>query len=172
MAGVSLPVISTYSIESAGSEFQTYAATLHNTTSRTWATANTAIALPFVVETSFVCANGLVHNGAAVSGNLDIGIYTTAFAKVASSGSVAQAGVNTLQLVTLSTTLAAGEYYMVLALDNVVGTVFGNSPTAPGTRLWKGFTMAAAFPLPATLTPAANSTVTNMVYGITSRSFA
>lgn len=64
-------------------------------------------------------------NGAVANGNLDVGIYTDDGARLVSAGPTAQVGVNTYQVVNIGDiTLGPGFYYMAIAMDNIVGTIF------------------------------------------------
>jgi hypothetical protein len=125
-----------------------------------WPTANLAIGWPIWVtcSDSFIATQAFVMNGDAVAGNLDLGVYDLAGNRLASTGSTAQAGVNTLQIVNLSASvsLAAGTYYLFQASDTSAGTQhwkvnnWGN--TDPNRDMIYGqVCVTASFPLPATL---------------------
>ena len=132
-----------------------------------WGTANVAIHMPFIVRHSFPIKQLRLVNGAAVSGNLDLGVYDSdaeglARTLLVSTGSTAQSGTTDVQLVNVSTNiLSAGLYYMASVLDNGTGEVFGpslrlqtNLSSADSINTMDGvFQEASAFPLPATATP-------------------
>jgi hypothetical protein len=163
--------ISTASLESVGVKgFNLLAAYA----SGTWQSASRAIFIPFVLNGSFACKNIWVANGAPVSGNWDLGIYTSAGVKVASTGLTAQAGTNTTQTIALVTALSAGNYYMAAVLDNVVGACYGVAPVASlaSSSLAGMAEQAAASPLPANATFASAQTMTKgILMGITQRTF-
>lgn len=133
-----------------------------------WPGANLAIYMPMRLPVSYAMVRAYVVNGGAVSGNFDIGIYNQDFTKVISSGSTAQAGVNATQYVTLSTTLAAGSYYLCLAFDNGTAQVFaaGGMP-ANTSRLMGILQQAAAFVLPNPIVPASPANAFWPLCGIT-----
>jgi len=121
---------------------------------------NRAIYVPFylpvsatVYALSFVATNG--------TGNYDIGLYDSTFARLASSGSTAMtaAGIKTLST---SLRLGAGKvFYAAFAFSLTTGTI---QRWAPGLRsvINAGlFQENSALPLPATATPV-RITETNM----------
>lgn len=124
-------------------------------TSQTWPTANKAYYYPFSISAAATCYTAFWANGATVSGNVDLGIYTSAKVKVVSTGSTAQAGTSQTQTVALSASLAPGNYYIGFACDAAAATfiranltdVAGFSPAVINLRAG-----AASFPLPSTAT--------------------
>jgi hypothetical protein len=125
--------------------------------STVWTSANRAMFIPIEVETTITVIGISWLNGGTVSGNVDVGIYDLVGNLLISAGSTAQAGINSIQSVSLTATiLSAGVYYAAMAMDNATGTInecsIGN---APGGRTFGIQQMASAFPLPnpATLVP-------------------
>ena len=135
--------------------------------SAAWITTNLALYLPFIVRHQLTVKQFRLLNGATVSGNVDLGIYSSTIegipsARQVSTGSTAQAGTNGIQSVNIAaTSLSPGLYYMAVALDNLTGTVasfvvddsanhsnFDRINTVDGV-----FQEASAFPLPSTATP-------------------
>lgn len=154
-AGAStMPVlVGTTSAQAVGIDLLRFSST--SPSSGTFPANDRAIAIPFVNTETITVVKMWAYNGAAVSGNIDIGIYTEAFAKVVSIGSTAQANTNVLQEFNIAdTVLAPGRYYMVVAMDNTTGTLFRNATAVEEEKLLGMFQMASAFPLPTTLTPA------------------
>lgn len=142
------------------------------TASGTWVAANRAIFTPFAVTEQLVVTRMWQENGSAVSGNLDLGIYTASGTRLVSSGSVAQAGVSTVQDVNVAdTTLMPGLYYLAQVMDNVTGTVIRYSPNAAICRAMGVLQAASAYPLPATVTYALVSSAFYSIVGATTRSF-
>jgi hypothetical protein len=81
-------------------------------------TANSAIFYPFGIAEQIVVQKMWWLNGAAVTGNIDIGIYTAAGARVISIGPTAQATINVIQEVDVTdTVLVPGRYYVGIAGD-------------------------------------------------------
>lgn len=129
--------------------------------SAAWDSASRAIAVPFAVSRRVLVTKLFVYNGATASGNLDVGIYNAEWGLLVSAGSTAQAGTNVNQVIDVTDTwLKPGLHWLALVMDGTTGTVFRNS--LGSTRLARAAglaTMAAAFPLPATFTPAASATI-------------
>lgn len=112
-------VISPASPESIGAELSALSAAV----SGTWPTANTAIFVPFVVYTPIIAVKMGIANGAAVSGNVDVGIYDDQQNRLVSMGSTAQSGVSAIQSFDITdTTLQPGVYFMAMNMDNTTGT--------------------------------------------------
>jgi hypothetical protein len=133
--------------------------------STVWPTANAALWIPVLVRKAFLVEGFMWYNGATVSGNIDVGIYTGELAKITSLGSTAQSGTNAAQAPTVTPVwLDPGVYNLAVAMDNGTGTLraaalSSNAGGAIGRLAGMG-SMASAFPLPSTLTyatPATNS---------------
>lgn len=128
-----------------------------STASAVWPTANLAIGYPFHLSEPRTALSMWLANGAVVSGNVDVGIYTAAGVKIVSKGSTAHTGTSVDQPFDITDTpLVAGVlYYAWLAISNVTATVIRKAlhhvslPGAIGMQQ-----MASAFPLPSTITPA------------------
>jgi hypothetical protein len=119
--------------------------------SANYVTVNLALFVPFwVPETVTITKLGWM-NGSAVAGNIDVGIYSEAAARLVSTGSTAQSGTSRLQVVdTGDITLARGRYYMAMATDTSGATqkVFAATPAAGICQAFGILQMATAFPLP------------------------
>ena len=126
----------------------------YGVTSTAWTLANVAIFQPTYLETDAWCRQLYVGNGATVSGNIDVGLYTMDGVKITSAGSTAQAGTSALQIFNVADIyLAAGWYYLAVALDNTTGTVLCTTTwTAAFGQLVGMAEMTAAFALPAQAT--------------------
>lgn len=164
-------VISTYSPLSCGVELAAGAAGAPASTAHS--TANRAYLIPFYLPAPATAMKIWISNGAAVSGNLDLGIYDENYARLVSLGSTAQAGTATAQVGDITDTfLQAGAYYMAYALDNTTGCfIRSQATTLNGTEPITGLvTMNTAFPLPATVTPGGASLV-HAIMGVSFRSF-
>ncbi len=126
-----------------------------------WPTANLAIFVPFVLYEASTLLRLFWLNGTAVSGNVDMAVYDDTLARKISAGSTAQATTSVLQFVNVAdTALAAGRYYMALALDNTtgrIGRLVSGLMTAETLRAVGQFQQASAFVLPATATAATNA---------------
>lgn len=123
--------------------------------SAAWPTAKKVFYLPFRVPSALLVQQLYVYNGAAVSGNVDVGIYTPGGTRLVSIGSTAQAGTNDQQLFDIADTLLApGAYYLAVTLDNTTGTTFRLVPLNVGVgRIVGALTeTTVAFGLPATAT--------------------
>lgn len=141
--------------------------------STTFPAANLAIYVPFIVPRgqNFTAYQLIIGNGGAVSGNLDLGIYSEAWALLTSAGSTAQSGTNTVQAVNITDYyLAPGRYYMAIAMDNTTGTTNAiNTGTAPGAAMLGVAQEASAFPLPSTATPALFTQTNIPCFGLAGR---
>jgi hypothetical protein len=126
-----------------------------------WPAANQALFFPFELFKATQFVRLYNYNGGAVSGNVDIGIYTEDGTRIVSTGSVAVSGTNVNQAHTIDVTLAPGRYYLGMAHDGTSTSFYFTSavgarqhiPRVLGVR-----EMAAAFPLPATATLTAYTT--------------
>lgn len=115
-------VVNTASLSMLGAEIA--ALGLATPVATAWPIASRAVQIPWYVEEPFRVGQVLWLNGAVVSGNVDVGIYTNAARRVVSIGGVAQAGINLTQAADLqSTLLEPGHYLVLFELDNVVGQV-------------------------------------------------
>lgn len=127
---------------------------LTGTTSSAWPSSNLAIFEPFAVTMPTIFSKLFLMNGATISGNVDLGVYSMDGTRIVSAGSTAQSGAGTLQVLTVSTTtIGPGTYYMAMAADNGTASYFkGAVGQVLRTRVTGCAQMATAFPLPATAT--------------------
>lgn len=146
-----------------------------NFASGAFPSANRALFIPFLLFQTTTFINMFSINGSTASGNIDLGIYDPSGTKIVSTGTTAQTGTSTAQVISISPTeLAPGQYYMAVALDNGTGTLFRITTGDASTKL-QAITgiaqMASAFVLPAsaTLTNAASDYIP--LIGLTTRSF-
>lgn len=133
-------------------------------TSATWPTAGQAIALPVVIRRKMTLKRFYAFNGAAVSGNCDIGLYSwqtglsglmryPTMHLLSNAGSTLQAGTNVWQVFDVADlVLAPGRYYLAYVLDNVVGTVMRLATMTNMLRRGdiRVHVPSPTFPLPAT----------------------
>jgi hypothetical protein len=129
--------------------------------STAWPSANLAIYVPVRVPRPCIVKKLALANGAGVAGNFDIGIYTSAGSRLVSTGSTAQTGVSTEQVVaTTDTLLSVGLYYLATCLSSVSGFVMAIPLTAPLVAAHGVLTEAlGSVTLPATATWAVDHTV-------------
>lgn len=114
-------------------------------------TANLARFVPLVLPSSLIVNRMFTYNGAVVAGNVDVGLYDALGARLVSSGSVAQAGINQLQHYELTPTLLrAGLYYMAVVFSSGSATIFTWTLSTPVGWTIGHFGMETAFPLPST----------------------
>jgi len=117
--------IKTLSPRSAASIGGNSGGSLGTHASGTWPAANRAIFIPFRLTQTVTVTLMWVFNGATVNGNFDIGIYDKDGTRLVSNGVTAQVGVNQIQTVDITdTVIGPGLFYMALAFDNTVATVF------------------------------------------------
>lgn len=140
--------------------------------SATWPTSNKAIFVPFWIPEAITVTQLFWRNGAAVSGNVDVGIYNSAGTRQISTTSTAQSGTNTIQSVDVAdTALSAGVYYLACALDNTTGTITVWTLTASQGQSMGLAVQTSAFALPATATLASYDTTALPWIGLTTRTF-
>lgn len=136
--------------------------------SGTYAAANRAHFIPFRIYEPITITKLFVQNGTAVSGNVDVGIYSTTGnspdRRILSTGSTAQAGISSIQEFDVTDTdLFPGAYYMAIAMDNVVGTILRKAAT-PVINVRSGMWIQnTAFPLPTTVGTLAVPTTTPLM---------
>lgn len=86
--------------------------------SQNYVTALLSVFIPFWVPVPITIFKMGWGNGAAVAGNIDVGIYKPDGTKMVSSGSTAQSGTGTLQVVDVTDTfLMRGLYYLAMSSD-------------------------------------------------------
>jgi hypothetical protein len=99
--------------------------------SAAWPTANLAIYVPVRIPTACVVKKLALANGASVTGNFDIGIYSPAGARLVSAGSTAQSGATTEQVVDVTDTLLLAGLYYFAACHSSTGSVMMLAQAAP-----------------------------------------
>lgn len=151
--------IGRYSAVSNQPSFDTIAAT-----NAGWPLANRAIYVPIVVPEAFTIARFFSVN-ASVTGNDDVGLYSSAGVKQLSTGSSARTNACNYYDVA-DTAFAAGAYYLALAHDNT-GQHYAVTQSLDVTRLEGVLMEAAAFPLPVNMTPVTIATAYVPVFGFT-----
>lgn len=121
--------------------------------SATFPASNDALLVPFYLHHSVVIKRLFCINGSAVSGNIDMGIYTQGGAKITSIGSTAQTGTTTIQVFNVAEVLlGAGRYYIAVAMDNTTGTLFRSNISVARLQALGLAKQATAFALPASIT--------------------
>lgn len=129
--------------------------------STAWPSANAAYLIPFQVSTPVTFAEMFFTSGTTPgTANFDLGIYDEAFARIVSLG--ATACVNTSDAVqpagggafAAPVTLTRGRYYAAMSAAATSITVRAAVNSNNFCRALGMQTMAAAHPLPSTITPA------------------
>jgi len=135
--------------------------------STAWPSASRAVFIPFTISERHTYLRACLANGATLSGNFDIGVYSMAGTRLFSTGTTAQAGsASLMRVVTINWTLDPGNYYLALVVDNTTATVIATPPSASNLRSNGCKQMAAAFVLPSTATFAAYASGFLPVFGI------
>jgi len=136
----------------------------------TWPAANRAIGYPFVISSNVPPLDHLwVEIGDTAASNFDLGVYDEDFVRIVSTGSQPATGIRTTNRIDVSTDLARGVYYMVMSCDTLAAhyVAFTAQGTEPATMRSVGcFQQAAAFPLPATITPVVSSIASMFMFGL------
>lgn len=122
-----------------------------------WTSANDPLALPFRLNEGVVVTRlGWLNGSTITSSNFDLGIYSTAWARLVSTGSTARSGGSAWQWVDIADTpLAPGDYYLVGVGDtNTTGRPGGVTTVAAPSLALLGAqdSTTDAFPLPNPLT--------------------
>lgn len=124
------------------------------TTSTVWPTANMALLVPVHLDYPAWVYQLSVTNGAAVSGNIDVGIYDEEGVLLVSAGSTAQTGVSVAQFFNVTDTLLMpGVYFLAVALNNTTGALnaVGSSVITQVCTFVCEATSAFALPNPITI---------------------
>lgn len=118
-----------------------------------WPAANDAIFEPVTLFRPVLVKRLFSHNGSAVNGNIDMGIYTVDGARIVSIGSTAQAGTSVLQFFDIADTyLSPGRYYLAVAMSSTTGRVARTTPSIIRLQHAGVLKMATALPLPTVAT--------------------
>lgn len=133
-------------------------------------TANKALFFPFRIGRPFSVVSAFWLNGATVSGNVDVGIYSTDGVRLASVGSTAQTGTAAVQVAALAVVVDAGLYYVAIACDNTTATFSRINAGASNQKVGGAAEATSAFVLPATVTLATITTTFLPSFGLSSRS--
>lgn len=141
-----------------------------NALSAAWPAANTALYIPFYLPGPILVVKLFSLNGAAVSGNIDMGIYDEKGTRMVSAGSTVQTGTSTIQEFDVTDTIIGpGLFYLAVALDNATGTLFRASLGSTYLKAMGMQQQATAFPLPATATFASVSNANIPCVALTTR---
>jgi hypothetical protein len=133
--------------------------------------ANLAIYVPFYLQAPMLVKTVYWANGAAVSGNIDVGVYDAGKRKIYSTGSIAQAGVNSIQKVTPTPfTLGTGLFFLAISMDNTTGVLLRITMTSLAFYQTLGVYQQSVFPLPATATFSLPTSDYLPLFGIAPRS--
>lgn len=93
-------------------------------TSTVWPAIDLAIFQLVCTPVPLTIAQLFVNNGAAIFGNIDVGLYALDGTRIVSSGSTAQSGASSMQVFNVTDTpIGPGAYYMAVALNTTTGTV-------------------------------------------------
>lgn len=136
--------------------------------SGTWPTNNKIFYCPIRVPYPINVLQMYINNGAAVSGNVDVGIYGPAGARLVNSGSTAQAGTSAVQTIDITdTAIGPGFFYLAMQVSNTTAT---NTKAAPLVAILSAYGVlmeaAGGFGLPATATFATTTSAYLPSFGI------
>lgn len=164
-----LPVIGAFSRESIGAESQIFNA--GPAASAATGVLNTAIYVPLAIRSPFLIRKFWWANGATAAGNVDGGIYSVGGAKLASTGSTAQAGTNAIQSAAPSGgsfLLTPGSYVLGLSASSSTATFMSIVNIAARCNEALGRChQGSAFPLPDPMTRATGTSVQTLyMFGV------
>jgi hypothetical protein len=120
---------------------------------------------PFTLDHDFTIRTLFWENGSVASGNVAVGVYDAdTKAKIIDTGSTGMVGTNTIQQVSVATTIITpGHYYLAGSVDNTTARLFGWSLGSANNFPWGRIAgivnelIVGTFALPATATPVALS---------------
>jgi hypothetical protein len=160
--------IGVHSRESIGIQLKVHGGASLNSTAFV---ANVCYYVPFTLVANFNWKTVYWINGATITANVDAGVYTLGGAKVATTGSTAQAGANALQQVNLGTPilLSPGQYYLAVAGSAATGALLMGATSARLNRAFGMLQQTATFPLPASATFATQTQTTLPWVGISEK---
>lgn len=146
-------ILSNIGEQSGGDIFSRLISTNSSTSASTaWLAANLGIFYPVIVEFPFLVRQMAWENGATASGNIDVGIYDENGTRLVSSGTTAQAGVSTIQVVDVTDTwLLPGLYYFGMSASAITVTILATTPGVQSCRVSGIQENTAAFVLPSTV---------------------
>jgi hypothetical protein len=149
-----LDTIHTMSWEAVGGSILSRGQIVSGAGSAAWTGANWGCLIPFTLSRRTSFQRIFLFNGSVVSGNIDLGIYDANRNRLFSTGSTAQSGTDTLQVLNLSFTLGPGRYNMAVAVSNTTAQVIRFNPSGDDFGFIASETMwgDTSFPLPATFT--------------------
>jgi hypothetical protein len=161
-----LPTITTHDRLSVGVNLAAGAAAAPAAAS--WGTADLVELVPFTVTRNFTVATVFWYNGSAVAGSVQVGVYDSSFNLVFACTPASQAGVNALQLVSVTPALLIpGQYFLALGASLSTATFFRSSLSVTNRYRALGALQAtASFPMPASVSPVAVTGLGPRLYGI------
>ncbi len=129
-----------------------------------WMGAGRACYIPFEVEEAITVTRMVLEVGVA-GGNISMGIYNAALARISTSGDIAcpAAGFNVVAIAEIA--LTPGRYYMAISGNNAAAFTLRALGSQVGQGLW-GFFYENIHPLPAAATPGASANVIIPVIGV------
>lgn len=158
--GIVLPLVTTihgYSL--GGAAFEGMLSGAPTNVGRAWQTENTATFVPLYLPETTTAVKLFWLNGDAVSGNVDIGIYTEDGALLTSAGTTAQAGISVIQEVDIPDIELTGprRYYFAFVMSVAAPSTSSKVSTARlgdpiAARMFGMAEQTSALPLPATAT--------------------
>lgn len=155
---LTLSTIHNFSAECLGDILTMMGASFLTAASAAWPSANRAVYIPFMIGAPVTIAQMFIHNGATVSGNIDIGIFEESGRRLVNSGATAQSGTSVLQLFNIADTLLhPGRYYMAISIDNATATLLGHTIAGTAQKAFGVLEQASAFSLPTLATFAAST---------------
>lgn len=164
------------SLEAIGADLPGITGLFFNAASAAWPVASRAIGFPFsnLGERDFVVASAWWLNGsAAMVGNVCVAVYDERWRRLATTGSVAQAGAaSALQSAPMAVTLPpGGPYYLMLVSDSASAQFYRSGPSFGVLATLGCIAQSSAFPLPDPLVPVLVSSNYLPFFGLTERSF-
>lgn len=138
--------------------------------STSWQTNNLILYIPIIVPTPVLVKQFWLLNGASVSGNWAMGLYSKSGTRLAQTGTVGQLGTSDRQIAaaTTPTIIPAGLYYLALQVSTTGATVIdaqGTGSAVNSRAIGVLAEAAGSFGLPATATFAAPTVASYPICG-------
>lgn len=126
-------------------------------TSTSWSTSNRALFYPFTLPWAYPVRRVFFVNGSAAAGNTDVGIYTSSYRLIYSTGSTAQTVASDVQYVTPATMfwLPAGRYFLGVNNDGTTNRMWATTSNVGYMNVAGVLRQTVAFPLPDPMVPVA-----------------
>jgi len=170
-----MPMIFSWSSEALGCLMSTLASSqITSEVSTSYPAANRILYIPFSLGRTVVVAQMFVYNGAFTGGpNINLGIYSQSGTRLVETGTTAQTGTSSLQVIDITdTTIGPGSFYLAVIATATTANMFminfTNAEFARAAGLFQEAGTGSTLPTTATFSSTTSSVVP--MFGFTTRS--